>query len=106
GRRRERVLGSAGLLNIISRQAFPAMTTFVAAMMMGAVPAFLAYPNFKVEPAKYRSGLQGVTANLRAKAVVIDAEFSEEMLSSVSIDNGTKLIRTVGKTSPDGLPRP
>jgi len=99
-------LRSGDRVIIIMPQGIPAMTTFVAAMMMGAVPAFLAYPNFKVEPAKYRSGLQGVTANLRAKAVVIDAEFSEEMLSSVSIDNGTKLIRTVGKTSPDGLPRP
>ena len=51
------------------------MTIFVGAMMLGAVPAFLAYPNFKVEPSKYRSGLAGVTANLSAKVVVIDKEF-------------------------------
>ena len=91
---------------IIMPQGIPAMTTFVAAMMIGAVPAFLAYPNFKIEPAKYRSGLEGVTANLRAKAVVIDAEFPEEVLSSVSLDDGTKLIRVGGKTSTDGLPQP
>jgi fatty-acyl-CoA synthase len=90
-------LGKSGLRSgdrvvIIMPQGIPGMTTFVAAMMIGAVPAFLAYPNFKVEPAKYRSGLEGVTANLSAKAVVIDAEFPEEMLSSVSL-GGASLIR-------------
>ena len=34
---------------IIMPQGIPAMTSFVGAMMIGAVPAFLAYPNFKVE---------------------------------------------------------
>jgi acyl-CoA synthetase (AMP-forming)/AMP-acid ligase II len=78
---------------IIMPQGIPAMTTFVGAMMLGAVPAFLAYPNFKVEPAKYRFGLAGVTANLKAKAVVIDEEFPDEMLGHVSISEETKLIR-------------
>lgn len=78
---------------IIMPQGIPAMTTFVAAMMLGAVPAFLAYPNFKVEPAKYRSGLAGVTANLTAKAVVIDEDFPEEMLACVTLGAEMKLIR-------------
>jgi fatty-acyl-CoA synthase len=69
------------------------MATFVGAMMLGAVPAFLAYPNFKVEPSKYRSGLSGVTANLGAKVVVIDEEFPEEMLGHVSLGEGTTLLR-------------
>ena len=68
---------------IIMPQGIAAMTTFVGAMMLGAVPAFLAYPNFKVEPSKYRSGLAGVTANLKAKVVVIDDEFPDEMLGHV-----------------------
>ncbi|HUO15109.1 MAG TPA: AMP-binding protein [Verrucomicrobiae bacterium] len=80
-------------LVIIMPQGIPAMVTFAAAMMLGAVPAFLAYPNFKVEPSKYRSGLAGVTANLSAKAVVIDAEFPDEMLGSVTLSDGTKLLR-------------
>jgi fatty-acyl-CoA synthase len=78
---------------IIMPQDIAAMTTFVGAMMLGAVPAFLAYPNFKVEPAKYRFGLAGVSKNLSAKAVVIDEEFPEEMLGHVSLSEGTKLIR-------------
>ncbi len=78
---------------LIMPQGIPAMTTFVGAIMLGAVPAFLAYPNFKVEPSKYRSGLTGVTANLRAKAVVIDENFPDDMLPCVSLGPETKLIR-------------
>jgi fatty-acyl-CoA synthase len=74
-------------------QGIAAMTAFAAAMMLGAVPAFLAYPNFKIEPAKYRSGLLGVTTNLGAKAVVIDENFPEEMLACVALGPETKLIR-------------
>jgi acyl-CoA synthetase (AMP-forming)/AMP-acid ligase II len=78
---------------IIMPQRIPAMTTFVGAMMLGAVPTFLAYPNFKIEPAKYRSGLAGVTANLKARVVVIDQEFPDDMLGHVSLGAETKLIR-------------
>jgi fatty-acyl-CoA synthase len=78
---------------IIMPQGIAAMTAFAAAMMLGVVPAFLAYPNFKIEPAKYRSGLLGVTTNLGAKAVVIDENFPEEMLACVALGPETKLIR-------------
>ena len=81
---------------IIMPQGIAAMATFAGAMMLGAVPAFLAYPNFKVEPAKYRSGLAGVTANLRASTVVIDEEFPPEMLGHVTVSDGTKLLRAGG----------
>ncbi len=80
-------------LVIIMPQSIAAMATFAAGMMLGAVPAFLAYPNFKIEPSKYRSGLAGVTANLSAKAVIIDRDFPEEMLACVALDAKTKLIR-------------
>ena len=79
---------------IIMPQGIPAMTVFAGAMMVGAVPAFLAYPNFKVEPSKYRSGLAGVTANLRARLVVIDAQFPDEMLGHVALGDGTELLRS------------
>ena len=78
---------------VIMPQGIPAMATFVGAMMIGAVPSFLAYPNFKIEAGKYRSGLAGVTANLRAKVVVIDEEFPEEMLGHVAIERESKLVR-------------
>jgi acyl-CoA synthetase (AMP-forming)/AMP-acid ligase II len=78
---------------IIMPQGIPAMTTFVGAMMLNAVPAFLAYPNFKVEPSKYWSGLAGVTANLSAKVVIIDENFPDEMLPCVSLGPETKLLR-------------
>lgn len=84
---------------IIMPQGIAAITVFSAAMMLGAVPAFLAYPNFKIEPAKYRSGLLGVTTNLGAKAVVIDENFPEEMLACVALGPETKLIRAGGDLS-------
>lgn len=78
---------------ILMPQGIAAMTAFAGAVMVGAVPATLAYPNFKVEPAKYASGLAGVTANLSAKAVVIDDEFPDELLGHVTLHDGTLLLR-------------
>ncbi|HKD83621.1 MAG TPA: AMP-binding protein [Terriglobales bacterium] len=84
---------------IIMPQGIPAMTVFAGAMMLGAVPAFLAYPNFKVEPSKYRSGLGGVTANLSARLVVIDAQFPDEMLGHVALGKSTQLLRASNDVS-------
>jgi fatty-acyl-CoA synthase len=87
---------------IIMPQGIPAMTSFVGAMMLGAVPAFIAYPNFKVEPSKYRAGLMGVTANLDAKVVVIDEGFPDEMLAHVSLGDGSSLLRVGDGRGPGG----
>lgn len=95
---REHAVGAGDRVVIIMPQGIGAMKTFVAAMMIRAAPAFLAYPNFKIEPAKYRSGLAGVTANLGAKAVVIDQDFPDEMLSCVSVGDDALLIRAGGNT--------
>ncbi len=70
---------------LIMPQGIPLMATFAGAMLLGAVPAILAYPNFKVEPSKYRFGLAGVTANLHAKAVVIDNAFPDDLLEHVAL---------------------
>ena len=78
---------------ILMPQSIAAMTTFTGTLMLGAVPAILSYPNFKVEPGKYASGLAGVTANLAAKAVVIDGEFPDELLGHVTLHDGTMLLR-------------
>jgi acyl-CoA synthetase (AMP-forming)/AMP-acid ligase II len=83
-------------ITLIMPQGIPAMTAFAGAMLLGAVPAFLAYPNFKIEPSKYRAGLAGVTANLGAKVVMIDAEFPAEMLDYVSLDQHATLLRAGG----------
>jgi len=85
---------------IIMPQTIAAMATFVGAMMLGAVPAFLAYPNFKIEPNKYCSGLLGVTRNLSAKLVVIDKDFPPEFIEHIAKGTGSKLVR-VGKSAPD-----
>jgi fatty-acyl-CoA synthase len=90
---REQGIDSGDRVVVLMPQSIMAMVSFAAAMMLGAVPAFLAYPNFKVDPAKYRSGLAGVTANLSAKALVIDPDFPDEMLDCVALGAETKLIR-------------
>jgi len=84
---------------VIMPQGIPSMTVFVGAMMLSAVPAFLAYPNFKIEPSKYRSGLAGVTANLSAKVVVIDEGFPAEMVSYVSLNDQTTLVHASDRIS-------
>ena len=78
---------------VIMPQGILAMTTFVGAMMLGAVPAFLAYPNFKIEPTKYSSGLRGVTANLGARIVIIDEQFPDEMLGHITVGDDATLLR-------------
>jgi acyl-CoA synthetase (AMP-forming)/AMP-acid ligase II len=80
---------------LIMPQGIPLMAAFVGAMLLGAVPAILAYPNFKVEPGKYRFGLAGVTANLHAKVVVIDNDFPDDLLGHVSLGEA-RLLRAAG----------
>ncbi|MGA8491526.1 MAG: AMP-binding protein [Terriglobales bacterium] len=101
GMLRARGVAAGDRVILILPQGILAMTVFVGTMMLGAVPAFIAYPNDKVEPSKYRYGVEGVTANLDAKAVVIDEEFPDEMLGHVSLGAGTRLLR-VGNHSDFG----
>ncbi len=106
---REHGVGRGDRVVIIMPQGIPAMTVFVGAMMLGAVPAILAYPNFKVDPAKYRFGLSGVTANLGARVVVIDEDFPDDMLQHVSLGKQAEVVRAADKAggdSVDTLPDP
>lgn len=99
-------VSSGNRVIIIMPQGIPAMAAFVGAMMLGAVPAFLAYPNFKVEASKYRLGLAGVTANLSAKVVIIDSQFPDDMLGHVSLTGKTKLVRDSEVKSSTSQPVP
>ena len=89
-------VGAGDRVILIMPQGIPLMTVFAGAMLLGAVPAILAYPNFKVDPAKYRFGLAGVTANLRARVVVIDREFPDELVEHVAFGDGAQLVRAAG----------
>src|SRR5208337_1888036 len=48
---------------------------------------------FKVEPTKYRFGLAGVSANLKAKLVVIDESFPDELLGHVNLSEHCTVVR-------------
>lgn len=77
---------------VIMQQGIPLMASFAGAMMLGAVPAILAYPNFKVDPAKYRHGLSGVVANLKAQLILVDADFPEDFRDCISVP-GVPILR-------------
>lgn len=79
---------------IIMPQGIPLMASFAGAMMAGAVPAILAYPNFKLEPAKYRYGLAGVTSNLSARLIVLDADFPDDLRDYVHGSPGTGVLKS------------
>ncbi len=90
---RQSGVGCGDRVVLIMPQGIPLMTVFAGAMLLGAVPAILAYPNFKIEPGKYRFGLAGVTANLQARAIVIDNEFPDDLLEHVALSDDTPLLR-------------
>jgi fatty-acyl-CoA synthase len=77
---------------LIMPQGIPLMVSFAAVMFAGAVPAILAYPNFKIEPAKYRAGLVGVTKNLKAGLLVLDEDFPAELMDHIAVE-GAKIVR-------------
>jgi fatty-acyl-CoA synthase len=103
---RQNGVGFGDRVVLIMPQDIPLMKAFAGAMLLGAVPAILAYPNFKVEPAKYRFGLAGVTANLQARAIVIDNDFPDDLLEHVSLTHDTRLLRaaTISDASEAELP--
>jgi PAS domain S-box-containing protein len=74
-------------------QGVQLMAAFAGAMFLGAVPAILAYPNFKVDPAKYASGLSGVTQNLGARLVVVDEAFPKDLLHLMKKAKGSQIVR-------------
>jgi acyl-CoA synthetase (AMP-forming)/AMP-acid ligase II len=79
---------------LIMPQGIPLMTNFAAVMLLGATPSILAYPNFKTDPVKYSSGLAGVSANLKARLVVVDDAFPSEVLDSVTLAEDTQIVRS------------
>jgi len=79
---------------VVMPQGIPLMTTFAGAMLLGAIPTILAYPSFKVDAAKYKSGLMGVSRNLRAAFVVVDDGFPEDLIAHVSAADGARVVRT------------
>lgn len=78
---------------LVMSQGIPLMSAFVGAMLCGAVPSILAYPNFKVEPTKYRYGLAGVSANLKAAVILVDEAFPEDLMAYVASHEPSRLVR-------------
>ena len=90
---RARKVGRGDRVILIMPQGISLMAVFAGCMLLGAVPSILAYPNFKVEGAKYRSGLAGVSGNLKARVLVLDEAFPEHLLRHITLDDGTEILR-------------
>ena len=100
---REHGVTSGDAVILIMPQGIPLMAVFVACMYLGAIPTILAYPNSKVDPSKYRSGLSGVSANLRARLLVVDDSFPEELLAQVCVGD-LNIARTLTGSMPIRTP--
>ena len=90
---------------LVMPQSIQLMSAFMGAMLLGAIPAILAYPNFKVEPAKYRYGLSGVSINLKAALTVVDEGFPEELISHFAADGTSRIVRCSDSLSTSSSPR-
>ena len=89
----EQGLAKGETIILIMPQGVPLMTAFAGAMLLGAVPAILAYPNFKADPKKYSFGLEGVSKNLKARLVLVDDSFPPDLTAHLQLEHGAKLIR-------------
>lgn len=78
---------------LIMPQGIALMAAFAGAMLLGAIPAILAYPNFKADPVKYSCGLAGVSENLHARLVVVDNAFPCELIAHVARGDSARLLR-------------
>ncbi|MGC1966897.1 MAG: AMP-binding protein, partial [Candidatus Acidiferrales bacterium] len=87
-----RDIGPSDRIVLVMPQGIALMSAFTGALLRGAVPAILAYPNFKADPAKYRSGLAGVTRNLKAKLVIVDDAFPEELVEHLTPGNDEAVV--------------
>ena len=76
------------------------MVAFWGAVLRGAIPAILAYPNFKMNREKYASGLQGVTSRTGARLVVIDSGFPPDLQEMIHLPAASSL-REITRASID-----
>ena len=81
---------------LVLPQDVEVIEAFVGALWIGAVPAILAYPTFKVDARKYRAGLLGAARNLQARAVVVDPALPPPLVEDAAAGSGDVLVWTTG----------
>ena len=92
-------LHSGDRMILVMPQGVPLMTAFAGATLLGAIPAILAYPNFKVDPGKYSSGLAGVSENLKASLVIVDEAFPTELSKNLEKSSRARLVHAAASSS-------
>ena len=96
-------LGERDVVILLIRDPALLMVTFWGAVVRGAVPAILAYPNFKMNRPKYASGLRGVSNQTGARLVVIDSGFPAEFQEMIHLPAGSAL-REISRASIERAP--
>ena len=84
-------LGERDVVILLVRDPALLMVAFWGAVLRGAVPAILAYPNFKMNRRKYAFGLQGVSSRAGARLVVIDSGFPHDLQETIHLPAGSAL---------------
>jgi acyl-CoA synthetase (AMP-forming)/AMP-acid ligase II len=99
---REQSVKPGDRIVLIMPQSPRLMAAFAGAMLVPAVPTILAFPTFKIDPAKYRHGLSGVTRNIGARLVVLDRTFPAELLQHITGHVESTLARDDGVAARPG----
>src|SRR3990167_1484349 len=84
-------IGKGDIVILIHPQDINVMAAFAGTMMIGAIPSILAYPNFKVEPSKYKRGLMGVCSNLGARLILVDDKFPSDLIDLIEKSQETRV---------------
>ena len=84
-------VGEGDLVLVVLEHHQDLMSVYLAAMWLGAVPAFLPHPNPKIEPRRYYANLRGLIANSRPAAIVTRGGV-REMLRAASDDPSPRLL--------------
>lgn len=103
----EQGLRSGETVILILPQGIELMAAFAGAMLLGSIPAILAYPNFKADPIKYSSGLSGVSQNLNARLLVVDEAFPDALAARLVMGPNGRLVRnSAGAPAPSEVSFP
>ena len=78
---------------LVMPQDVPLMAAFLGAMLLGAIPAILAYPTFKMDPEKYQKGLSGIMRNLQACMAILDRDFPLELFRYIKACGDTRVVQ-------------
>jgi acyl-CoA synthetase (AMP-forming)/AMP-acid ligase II len=77
---------------IILPQGIELTAAFAGAILAGVIPTILAYPNFKMDLRKYKTGLSGVTSNISATLTLLDSTLANSFAEEAQGSRDSKIL--------------